>query len=292
MKIHFMKDDALIYFKGNVDANLQNYLSNDNSWIYERYAMYKGEGESPFAEFKFEVPDFQMDMSSEKPENTDYNNVQILYTALKDISDTQASDERFWVGLAHSELWKYMQYRCKLKTDDIVANKIERNYFFSLGNKRSLIVHPLARMWWVGRLIYDSHKKDHFSGLEYMKIDFSTKVLSLFSSNFTNNPNITRSILNAILEIELNGEKVSRSAYLEIIRYVNLLGGIIILDYLSEEELKEKIINHYCEVHNISFNFKNEETASTIEYIVDNSQVPYNYKKDGIIAEQFVAAHV
>ena len=172
MKIHFMKEDALAYCRGNVENNLSHYLDKDNKWLYEKYAEYKGEGISPFGEFKFDIPDIQMDMSAEKPENTDYNNVQILYTALKDISDTQASDERFWVGLAHSELWNFMQYRCKLSEENITENKIMRNYFYSVGNKRSLIIHPLARMWWVGRLIYDvSNTKNHFEALEYMKND-------------------------------------------------------------------------------------------------------------------------
>ena len=78
-----------------------------------------------------------------------------------------------------------------------------------------------------------------------MKVDFGTKVLSLFSSNFTNNPVITRAILYAINDLTDSGEKISRKDYLEMIRYVNLLGGIIILDYLTEDELKNKIINHY-----------------------------------------------
>lgn len=252
MKIHFMKEEALVYFKNNVESNIEHYLNQDNQWIYEKYAKYKGNGESPFAIFKLEVPEFQLDMSAEKPESTDCINVQILYNALKDISDTQASDERFWVGLAHSELWDYMQYRCKYDKHNLSAGKIQTNFFYNNGQKRSLILHPLARMWWVGRLTYDSTQKEPYGALAYMQKDFSTKVLSLFSSNFTNNPVIARSILNAISELEYSGIKVARDAYLEIIRYVNYLGGIVILDYLTEEELKKKIKNHFYEANHIS----------------------------------------
>ena len=94
-------------------------------------------------------------------------------------------------------------------------------------------------------LLYDKNSSNPFKALEYMKVDFGTKVLSLFSSNFTNNPVITRAILYAINDLTDSGEKISRKDYLEMIRYVNLLGGIIILDYLTEDELKNKIINHY-----------------------------------------------
>ncbi|MDO4793673.1 MAG: DUF6339 family protein [Filifactor alocis] len=248
MKIHFMKDEALTYFKGNVEYNLKDYLSTNNGWILEKYSAYKNSTEGAFGEFKLHIPDFSMDTSSDKPESTDYNNVKILYLALKEISDTQAADERLWVGLSHSDLYEFMLYRCKLDEENISKQKILRNFFFNHGNKRSLIIHPLARLWWVGRLLYDETGEDPFEALEYLRKDFGTKVLSLFSSNFTNNPVIVRAILMAIAEIERAGTQVGRSRFLELIRYINLLGGVIILDYLSEEELKNKILNHYYEV--------------------------------------------
>lgn len=251
MKIHFLKEDALVYFKNNIDKHLEHYLDEDNSWMIEIYKEYRGEDESPFGEFKLGVDEIKMYMPAEKAELTDYNNVKILYNALKNISDTQATDERLWVGLAHNELWKFMNYRCKINKDNLSVDKIKRNYFFNNGNKRSLIVHPLARLWWVGRLTYDENSSEKYRALDYMKNDFGTKVLTLFSSNFTNNPAITRAILNAIVDIELTGIKVTRTQYQELIRYVNLLGGVIILDYLSEDELKDKIILHYCEIHNV-----------------------------------------
>lgn len=250
MKIHFLKEEALAYFKGNIKSNMTQYLDSIYDWVQKKYTSYKNNNESAFGEFKIEIPEFSMDMSSnEKPESTDYNNVKILYSALKNVSDTQATDERLWAGLAHSDLSEYMIYRCKLNAENITEKKILTNFFFNYGNKRSLIVHPLARLWWVGRLLYDENKDNPYEALEYLKNDFSTKVLSLFSSNFTNNPSIVRAILNAISALESTGEKVDRKKFLELIRYVNLLGGIIILDYLSEEELKNKIIEHYYNLH-------------------------------------------
>ena len=271
-----MKDDALTYFKGNVNANLQNYLSKDNSWIYEKYAAYKGDGQSPFGEFKLDVPDFKLDMSAENISLGDYHNTQTLYIALKGLSDTQATDERLWSGLAHSQLWEYMKYRCKIdENTNSLSRKIKNNYFFNQSKRRSLFVNPISRLWWVGRLTFNENSKNHFEALSFFKNNFSTKSITMFSSNFTNNPTITRSIVKSFIYIESQGFSAGENEYREILRYVNLLGGIIILDYLSEEELKEKIINHYCEVHNVSFNFKNEETTSTNEQ-VNNLRIALN----------------
>ncbi|MFI3326955.1 MAG: DUF6339 family protein [Clostridia bacterium] len=286
MKIQFMKDDALTYFKKNVESNLEHYLDKDNSWVFEKYLKYKGEDISPFGEFKLEIPNFEMDMSEEKSEKTDCNNVKILYTALRNVSDTQASDERFWIGLAHSSImWEYMQYRCKFNDENMKVDKVLSNLFFNYGNKRSLIVHILARLWWAGRLTYNENAKNPFEALEYFNVDFPTKVLTLFSSNFTNNPTITRAILNSIISIEKDDIKVGRKEYFEIIRYVNFLGGVIILDYLTEDELKEKIIRHYYEVNKISNAKDNERTEEKqVDIVVEDS----NFVDIGVSNENMI----
>jgi len=66
-------------------------------------------------------------------------------------------------------------------------------------------------------------------------------LLYLFSSNFSNNPVITRAFLSSVLDFEKNGVKIKREIFNEAIMFLNILGGKYILDYLEERELKEKI---------------------------------------------------
>lgn len=245
MKIHFMKDDALAYFKGNISYFNQYYHQKNNKWIFKLFQEYKKTDESPFEMFKLEVPSFKLNMSSLKPENTDYQNIKILYTSLKDISDSQATDERFWVGLAHYELWDYMQYRCKLNDKVNIEDKIINNYFFLKNNRKALNTNYLSRLWWTGRLTYDENEEDKFKALAYFKKDFSTKSLYLFSYSYSNNPKIVQAILLAINYIENKGHKVTRRHYVDILRYVNQLGGILILDYLDKKELMIKVVEHF-----------------------------------------------
>ena len=239
MKLYFMKENALAYFKGNIKNNLYHYKDDNADWIKTIYP------DNPLQEFKIKVNDFNMNMTKDKPSDIDYYNVKILYDNLKNISDAQATDERLWVGLAHDYLFKYMQYRFNLKNDVFNEDKIKRNFFFTYGKKRSLIHHPIARLWWVGRLTYDKTAQNPYYAIEYLKKDFPTKVLTLFSSNFSNNPKIARVFLDSIRIIEEDGRTVTREQYHELIRYVNILGGTIILDYLPKEYLQRKIINHY-----------------------------------------------
>ncbi len=98
----------------------------------------------------------------------------------------------------------------------------------------------------MGKLTYDEQNKEGpFYAIKYFETDFGTKVLTLFSSNFTNNSKITLALIKAILEIENKNRKISRQEYQALLRYLNMIGGTIILDYLSEDEIKEKLINYY-----------------------------------------------
>ena len=144
MKLYFMKENALAYFKGNIKNNLYHYKDDNADWIKTIYP------DNPLQEFKIKVNDFNMNMTKDKPSDTDYYNVKILYDNLKNISDAQATDERLWVGLAHDYLFKYMQYRFNLKNDVFNEDKIKRNFFFTYGKKRRLIQHPIGRLWRVG----------------------------------------------------------------------------------------------------------------------------------------------
>lgn len=241
MKLHFLKEDALYYLKSNIDINEKNYSLPTNDWIYESF-----DGENPFCEFKIEVEDFTMITEAERPESTDVQNAKIVYNALKNITDSQATDERLWSGLEHGQLWDYMQYRLKTSKGNLTTDSIKTNYFFKQGANRSLIVNTVSRLWWVGKHTYDkTNTTDPFYSMKYFEVDFTTKILTLFSSNFTNNPKITRALLNGIVFLEDDGAKVSREQYHSLIRYVNMLGGTYILDYLTTEELQEKIIRYY-----------------------------------------------
>ena len=136
-------------------------------------------------------------------------------------------------------------FQLAINEENIKESKILFSYFFKNSGKRILVINPLTRLWWVGRQVYDSSNTENpFYALEFLKRDFGTKVLNLFSYNYANNPKITRAILVALSEIEKeNNIVLVRNIYLKIFKYLNMLGGIIILDSLEQEEIIEKIKN-------------------------------------------------
>lgn len=65
-----------------------------------------------------------------------------------------------------------------------------------------------------------------------------------FSSNFTSNRAITRGILTSIVKLKEKGIPIKRAHLVEANKYLNIVGGAMILDTLTEEEVVEMIDKH------------------------------------------------
>ena len=236
MILNFLKEISLETLRKNIEINLENYKSATNDWIFKFF-----DDNSPFLEFKKEVLQFDLDMSSERPEKTDLENIRTLYSSMKNLSVVEASNENLWAGMAHSDFLDYVKYRNSFDKKEVTGKMIKNTFFFSHGKRKSLIMHPLARLWWTGHMVYDGTRADPFELLNVFKSDFRTKLLYLFSSNFSNSPTVTKAFLSAIYDFEKNGVKIKTKLFNEIIIYLNILGGTYLLDYFEENELKEKI---------------------------------------------------
>ncbi len=260
MKPHFLKEDALIALKANVQANLVNYSKATNEWIYDYF-----QSEDPFLEANFECEDFQLLISPKYDEisYTDVQNVRILYSALKNLTDTQATDERLWAGLTHYDLWDYMSKRWKMEESKMTPQLVLSRYFISNtnGRKRGLTVNTLSKLWWIGRLTYDQHRSDPFELLKYFETDFSTKLLMMFSNNFMSNFEISTGLIEALVYLDsigyaLNDTEKTKSSgpkdvYLKATGYLNVFGGTHILDYFSKDEIKKRLIDYMLSLPHI-----------------------------------------
>lgn len=112
MKLYIMKREALETLKANLPVVYGKYYTEKtNQWISDIC------GEDPFIEFK-DVTEFKLaDLNSDlTPGEIDLNNCKILYEKLQFLSESQASDERLWAGLAHTTFYDYMRKRWGMDT--------------------------------------------------------------------------------------------------------------------------------------------------------------------------------
>lgn len=238
MKIYFLKQEALDTLRGNLKINERKYMNSTNEWIIDFM-----DGQDPFVEFKKEVNEFTLDMTSDKPNTTDLENVKRIYTAMKMLSETDAGDERLWAGLAHGQLWAFMKYRWNYNTEIPNARNIETRYMFGYGVRASNYRNTLSKLWWVGRLTYDGKRSNPFELTQVLKRDFTTRVNDLLYSNmYSGNPMICRAFLLAIKTIEDKGIAINKDIFRKATQYLNVLGGAYLLDYFEEEDLKNRII--------------------------------------------------
>ena len=111
MKIQFMKDDSVYALKKYIKYAKNHYTDDNTEWIKSIT-----NNDENFGLFKKEFNDFNL-MISDKQEKDDIENMKIIYENLKDLTDSQASDERLWAGLSHTKFWDYMQKRWPLPND-------------------------------------------------------------------------------------------------------------------------------------------------------------------------------
>ena len=98
----------------------------------------------------------------------------------------------------------------------------------------------LSRLWWAGRITYDaSNPRDPFELADLItERAFASTILLLSSNNFISNPALALGLLDAVKQERDNGVEIRRKHFVGPAKYLNRMGGITILDYLSREQVR------------------------------------------------------
>ncbi|RKQ17189.1 hypothetical protein D8M05_05170 [Oceanobacillus bengalensis] len=71
--------------------------------------------------------------------------------------------------------------------------------------------------------------------------DFSARCVVFFSSNLTSNPNVAKGVLRTLAKWQENGIAIKRDHFVQANKYLNVVGGAMILDVLTIEEVEEMV---------------------------------------------------
>lgn len=251
MKLYFMKKKALDYIKTNMDTLYVNYYrEKTNNWIYELFDY------DPFELF-LEVPDFSLVPITNKKGELDLQNCKIMFSKLMNISESQASDERLWAGLCNGTFYEYVRERWDyanlvFKDPQKDASALLSRFFFKGGNRSGFFRNTLAKYWWVGHSTYRSQSADKFELLDALgSEDFVSKVNDLFYSNtFASNPVIISGICKAWKLLAGKGIKLTvKEHFRPTLQYFNAIGGGMLLDILSEEEISDLFFDYALQLY-------------------------------------------
>lgn len=252
MKIPFIYEDSL----GDIKTNIGSYVTefqdgtiNDEDGILRNLEF--GETEHELPEFKLKTLD---DFDGEEKEYFEANksmleceNAKILHSHMKGLSRSEATDERIWVALGLKHFYDYVISRC----DKVNESTIKNRFFFGESSKRrSIVRNSLSKLWWIAELTYVETAENPYELTEFVCKD-SDRVATLLERNISNNFSTLHPLIRALKDTEEHiGKKLSRELIREVAKYVNMLGGIYILDCLSYDEIYDKVMNKITELLN------------------------------------------
>ncbi|WP_230203618.1 DUF6339 family protein [Bacillus massiliigorillae] len=247
MKLKIISEETLQDLRVNFTAYCNHYYTQDNNW-FEQY--FQEEGRVIETTIDFEMPEL---CYGEEYAKSDKENVKHIYSSLRHLTIVQATQERLWSGLAHLQFRDFSYYRLSKELVTKNDKRINTALFFKNGAKRSLFVHILARLWWVGYMTYDEENMDNPYWLTdfFCEKDFSARSTVFFSSNFTSNKDITIGILRALIKLKENGLEIKRDHFVQATKYLNVIGGAMVLDMLSVDEVEEMVTKHLKKLFNL-----------------------------------------
>lgn len=229
--IKFISEDMLLEIKNNRSLLYSNVISSKKQTLEEAF-----HSDRIIRDTSVPADEFQLDMSADKPELTDFENVKRVYKNMQALSESQASDERIWAAYTLSVFVDYMRYRWPPESETAMMNR----YFFSYSPKRSLFRNGIARLWWIGHLTYDASRPgDKYELTEYV-CSKQDNINLLLDINFGNNPAIVRAAIQSLIDAEKSGIAVDREMTRQLSEYINTLGGVYLVDAFSYEMIYDK----------------------------------------------------
>jgi len=235
MKLRYFRQSKLDALKANIVGNMKRYLE-DEEWVEKYYSGTAWDLESNI--------DWVRPVELKLPDENglyDLENTKLLYTNLKHLSLGQATDERLWAYMTHLVYWRYMRKRWPLKGKESPEVYLRERYFFGSNRDRALVRNGLARLWWYGYVSYDSKRENPYelTGALLFTLDIAQ---SLLERSFSRNENIARGILKVLAGWRAEKHSMPRrDTFRFIMQHLNRLGGVTVLDALSEESIRHVV---------------------------------------------------
>ena len=239
MGIRILRETTLSQLRGNIGGNIERY-SRDEPWLEEVFDGTRWSLDTRLQlpdDFEFAIPDTESSYDLENSRN--------LFMALKELTPIQAADERLWAYLAHTVGWRYMRSRWDVDKfrGDVKKRQqyIRDRYFFMPNRDRALVRNGIARLWTYAYVTYDESREDPFelTAVMLQKLDIAQQLLE---RSFSRVPHLPRAVIEAVRAYPQNElDLTDRAVFRDIVRHINRVGGVTILDFLDPLELQSLV---------------------------------------------------
>ncbi len=175
--------------------------------------------------------------------DADPRNCRIVFDAMAGLTRHQASDERLWTYLCHTDCKDYVAARWppSTKRNSDPVNRV-RQHFFARGARSLLRSNGVSRLWWAGRVARDVAElgadEQRFLQMLHYRQDVRTSLLERPST--TRNPRVLKAIYDVMADHWTDDGKplFQRSRFRDWMKRLDLTGGTRLLDALSDRDLQ------------------------------------------------------
>ncbi len=231
------KESFVHSLRGSVRANLKKYGDND-PWVSD--IGVKGQRE---IETTLELKEpFEL-LEPVNGDLKDIENAIRVHKALPHLTPLQARDPRLWTRLTHVEAWPYMRKRWPvekhIKDEGKAARFIESRYFVAQAQSRALLRNGVARLWWTAKVSQDPARDNPYelAAVLLSTLDITQQILE---RGIGRAPAVLMGFLeflNRNKELLLTGGDENRVRIRRLAIFLNMHGGVCILDSLSQPQI-------------------------------------------------------
>jgi hypothetical protein len=163
MKVNFLKERALRELKSQIKDNLDLYRKDGFALRFaDPFYWFASEVElDESALKKMKLPDEQKNLF-------EVENCIAVYSALKGLTPSEATEERLWAYITHTVLLDYARARWPIPSDDTKAVKHIAAHFFASDQRGLERDNAVSRLWWMSHLC---------SRVQKLKLEESLKIL-------------------------------------------------------------------------------------------------------------------
>lgn len=247
-KLKYVSDEFLDDFKTNFHSKyLPYYINSDKEKIINLFSdtnnVYDSLNEFEYKELILESLD------SEAPKK----NVEIIWESLKHLTIAEAENEKIWVALENTYYLDYHLDQLSNINGTTREASITARTIFNRGNKRSLMINSISSLWWIAYYTFDEDSSNpYYYTKRFLSGSYRGNAVAYFSSNLVSNKDIVLGSLQAIYELIDEGKMIeNRYSYTNANKILNLVGGVIVLDFLTREDIKVIVKSHLMETEGI-----------------------------------------
>ena len=236
--LSIFKESFVHGLRSSIIRNVARYEKN-SSWTHEI-------GAQSSREMRTSVEP-RAELSLIKPAEgnlQDIENAIRVHTALRHLTLLQARDPRLWARLVHVEFWDYMRSRWpvekhRAKGEDRAGMFVESRYFVPQSQSRALLRNGIARLWWTAHMSFDPERDNPYelTAVLLSTLDITQQILE---RGMGRAPTIIQGFLEFLLanrEVLLTGGDKNRARIRKLAKFLNMYGGVCILDCLSKGDI-------------------------------------------------------